>query len=57
MLFYSVMTLALGQEVQLSIDSNQIIVGVKPLFFFLPITVLSLCCSVFQDDPILDRLK
>ena len=43
MWFYSVMTLALGQEVQLSIDSKQIIVGVP--------TVLTVLATGFEEEP------
>ena len=43
MWFYSLMTLALGQEVQLSIDSNQIIVGVP--------TVLTVLATGFEEEP------
>ena len=43
MWFYSVMSLALAQEVQLSIDSNQIIVGVP--------TILTVLATGFEEEP------
>ena len=43
MWFYSVMSLALAQEVQLSIDSNQIIVGVP--------TILTVLATGFDEEP------
>ena len=43
MYLYSIMALVLAQEVQLSIDSNQIIVGVP--------TVLTVLATGFEEEP------